>query len=63
MLIKTDVPFIVETSVIAMIKLLDLNTGCTNKIKGKFIRNTGFLGVTNKSSEPIILRYGGPEIY
>ena len=37
-----------------MIKLIDLKTGCTNTIKLKFVRNTGFLNVTNNSSEPLI---------
>ena len=38
-----------------MIKLLDPNTGCRNTINMKFIRNIGFLYVTNNSSEPHIV--------
>ena len=38
-----DMPFIDEMSGLAMIKLLDLKTGCTNMIKVKFITNTRFL--------------------
>ena len=34
-----------------MIKLNYLKTGCTNMIKVKFIRNIGYLDVTNNSSE------------
>ena len=49
--IKMDVPFIDEISGLVMIILLDLKTGCANMIKGKFLRNTGFLNVTNKSSK------------
>ena len=49
--IKIDVPFIDEISGLALIKLLDFKTGCTNTIKVKFVRNTGFLDVTNNSSE------------
>ena len=43
-----------EISGLAMIKLLDLRTVCTNTNKMKFIRNTGFLDITNNSSEPPI---------
>ena len=53
-LMKIDVPFIGEISGLAMIKLLDLKTGCTNTIKVKFVRNTEFLNVTNNSSELLI---------
>ena len=38
-----------------MIKLLDLKTGCTDTIKVKLIRNTGYLNVTNNSSETLIV--------
>ena len=37
-----------------MIKLLYHKTSCTNTIKVKFFRNTGFLDVTNNASEPMI---------
>ena len=37
-----------------MIQQLDLKTGCTKMIKVTFIRNTGFLDVTIKSTEPLI---------
>ena len=47
-LIKINVPFIDEISELAMIKLLDLQTGCANTIKVKFIRNNGFRDVTRK---------------
>ena len=52
--IKIDGHFIDEISGLAMIKLLDLETGCTKAIKVKFVRNTGFLDMTNNSSEPLI---------
>ena len=54
MFIKKDVPFIHEISGIVMTKLLDLKTSCTNTIKVKFIRNTGYLDVSNNSSETLI---------
>ena len=38
-----------------MIKLLDLTTSCTNIIKVELVRKTGFLDVTNHSSEPLTL--------
>ena len=44
--IKIDVPFIEQISGIALIKLPDLKTGCTNIIKVKFVRNTAFIDVT-----------------
>ena len=47
-------PFKDEISKLAMIKLLDLKTSFTNIIKVKFIRNTGFLDVSNNSSKKII---------
>ena len=34
-----------------IIKQLDLKTVCTNPIKAKFIRNTGYLNASNNSSE------------
>ena len=37
-----------------MIKLLDFKPGCTNTIKVTFIRNTGYLDVTNNSPETLI---------
>ena len=37
-----------------MIELLDHKTGCTNMIKVKFVRKTGFFDITNNSSESII---------
>ena len=46
-LIKLNVPFIDEISRLTMIKLLDFNIGCTDTIKVKFIRNTGFHDVNN----------------
>ena len=42
-------PFIDEISGLTTIKLLDLKTGCTNAIKVKVTRNTGFLEVSNNS--------------
>ena len=53
MLIKNDVPLLDEISGLVMTKILDLKTGCTNMLKVKFIRNTGFLDVTNNLSEPL----------
>ena len=53
--IKIGVLFIDEISGLPMVKLLDLKTDCTNTIKGKFMRNTGYLDVTNNSSETLIL--------
>ena len=47
-------PFIDEISGLAMIILLDLNTGYTNTVKVKFIRSTRFLDVTYHSSETLI---------
>ena len=52
--VKLDVPFINEISSLTMIKLLDLKTGCANKIKMKFVKNTAFLDVTTNSSKPLI---------
>ena len=43
-----------EISGLTLFKLLDLKTGCTNTIKVKFIRNLGFLDVTNNSSALLI---------
>ena len=37
-----------------MIKLLYLKTGCATTIKVKFIRNTGYLDVTDNSSDTLI---------
>ena len=37
-----------------MVKLHDLKTGCTNTVKVKYIRNMGYLDVTNKSSETLV---------
>ena len=37
-----------------MIRLLDLKTGCASTIKLKFIRNTGYLDVSNNSLEKLI---------
>ena len=37
-----------------MIKLRDFKTGSTNAVKEKYVRNTGFLNVTNNSSETLI---------
>ena len=54
--IKVNVPFKDEISGLVMIKLLDPKTGCTNIMKAKFIRNTGFLDVTHNSTEPLIIR-------
>ena len=39
--------FIDKISGLAMIKLLDVKTGCTTMIKVKFIMNTGFLDAAN----------------
>ena len=50
MFIKIDMPFIDEISGLAMIRLPDVKSDCTNTIKVKFIRNTGFLDITNNSS-------------
>ena len=47
-------PLVDEISALAMIKLFDYKTGCTNMIKVTFIRNTRFLEVTNNSSAPLI---------
>ena len=52
--IKIDVPFINEICRLAMIKLLYLKTGATDTIKVKFMRNAGFLDVTNNSSETLM---------
>ena len=49
--IKIDVPGIGEISGLIMIKLLNVKTECTDMIKVKCIRNTGFLNVTNNSNE------------
>ena len=43
-----------EISGLAIIKILELKTSCTNTIKVRFIRNTGFHDVTNNSSEPLL---------
>ena len=53
-LIKINVPFIDEMSKLAMIKLLDLTTGCNNTIKLRCIGNTGYLDLTNNSSDTFI---------
>ena len=50
----TNVPFIDGISGLAMFKLLELKAGCTNMIKVKFVRDTGFIDVTNNSLEPLI---------
>ena len=52
-LIKIDRPFVDELSGLAM-RLTDVKTGCTYVIKVNFIRNTGFLDVTNNPLEPLI---------
>ena len=41
--IKVAIPFIHEITGLAKINLLNIKTGCTNVIKMKFVRNTGFL--------------------
>ena len=46
-------PFIHAIYGLAMIKLLDFKIGCTHMTKVKFMRNTGFLDITNNSSEPL----------
>ena len=43
-----------------MIKILYLKTGCTNKIKAKFIRNTQYLNVINNSLEMLIFTKDAP---
>ena len=54
MFINIEMPFLDKKSGLAAVKLLALKTGCTNTIKVKFIRNTGFLDVTINSSEALI---------
>ena len=44
--IKIDIPFIDEISGLAMNKLLDHKPSCTNMMRVKLVRNTGFLDVT-----------------
>ena len=43
--IKIDVTIIDEISRLAMIRQLDVKTGCTNMIKAKFVRNRTFLDI------------------
>ena len=43
---EIDIPFIDENFGLAMIKLPDVETGCTNRMKVKFVRNTQFLDIT-----------------
>ena len=52
--IKIDVLFKDVISGLAMIKLLDVKTDCTNMINAKFLGNTGYCDVTNNSSESLI---------
>ena len=49
-----DVASIDEIPGLVMIKLLDLKSGYTNMIKVKFMRNTGFIKVSNKYTDPLI---------
>ena len=51
--IKIDVPSIDEISELDMTKLPNLKT-CTNSMKVKFFRNTGYHDVTNNSLEMLI---------
>ena len=53
-LIKIDVTCRNEISWLVLPKLLAVKTGITNMIKVMFVRSTGFLDVTNNSSEPYI---------
>ena len=53
-LIKITLPFIDEITGLAMIKLLDLKTGCTNTINVKFIRNTGYPDIPNSLSVALV---------
>ena len=45
--IKIEAPFMDEISGLVNIRLLNHKTGYTNTIKVKYVRNTGFLDVTN----------------
>ena len=54
-LVKVDVPFSDEISVLVIIKLLDKLTQSIIMLKVKFMRNAAILDVMNSSSEILIL--------
>ena len=48
--IKISLPFTDEISWLPIIKLPNVKTGCSNMIKVKFVRNTGFPDKMNNAS-------------